>query len=486
MARRSRKRSLPARRTSIVCTLGPATHSRVAIERLAQAGMDVARLNFSYGTQATHEQLIEDVRAVAKKLGRSIGILQDLAGPKLRVGKLADGELELKRSAEVVLSSARSPDPEHIPIPLPEIPRSVLPGQRILLADGRIELKVLDAGEEQVRCRVRVGGTLRSNQGLHLPDVELPVATFTRKDRDDLRFGLAREVDWVAMSFVRSAEDLRPLRREMKRAGSSAGLIAKIEQHQAVDNLEEIIAAVDGVMVARGDLGIELPLDRVPLLQKRIIERCNAAGKPVITATQMLESMMSNPRPTRAEVSDIANAVLDGTDAVMLSGETAVGRHAVEAVRVMARVAARAEAGFDFDARLSESSQWPCRTVTDGISQATVSLAHDLGARAIITATSTGHTAFMVAMHRPRAPIVAVTPDVATQRRLTLAWGVTPLLAARGESTDELIVNAIARSREAGIVEDGDLVIVTAGVPAGIPGMTNLIKVEEVGRHHRF
>jgi len=338
----------------------------------------------------------------------------------------------------------------------------------------------------EVRCRVRVGGVLRSHQGVHLPDVELPVQTVTRKDLADLRFGLEHGVDWVAMSFVRRPEDLKPLRRQIERQGKPVGLMAKIEQHEAIDHVEEIIAAADGVMVARGDLGIELPLDRVPLLQKSIIRRCNATGKPVVTATQMLESMIDSPRPTRAEVSDIANAVLDGTDAVMLSGETAVGRYPVEAVRVMAKVAARGEAAFDFAGRLAESSRWPCETVTDGISQATVNLAHDLGARAIITATSTGHTALMVAMHRPEVPIIAVTPDVATQRRLALAWGVRALVAKRGKSTDALILHAIDRAREEGMVAQDDVVVVTAGVPAGIPGQTNVIKVEVVGKHHRF
>ncbi|GAF92800.1 unnamed protein product, partial [marine sediment metagenome] len=257
-------------------------------------------------------------------------------------------------------------------------------------------------------------------------DTVLPIKAVTSKDLSDLRFGLARGVDWVAMSFVRGAEDLAPLRREIARAGASVGVMAKIERRDAIGNLDQIVAAADAIMVARGDLGIQLPLERVPMLQKSIIASCNEAGKPVITATQMLESMVDSPRPTRAEVSDVANAVLDGTDALMLSGETAVGRYPTEAVRVMSRVAARAEASFDYDARLKVTSQWPCRTVTDGISQATVGLAHDLNARGIITATSSGQTALMVAMHRPKASIIAVTPDVATQKRLTLSWGVTP------------------------------------------------------------
>ncbi len=486
MARRKRRSSERPRRTKIVCTIGPASFSRRMLERLARSGMDVARLNFSHGDQAEHGRAIAAIRAVEKKLGRPIGILQDLAGPKLRVGELPEEGLELKARAEVVLSAASRPKAGRIPLPVPEAPRTLKPGQRVLLGDGRIELRVVETSDTEVRCRVRVGGLLRSHQGVHLPDVELPVKTVTRKDLADLRFGLEHGVDWVAMSFVRRPEDLRPLRREIARQGKPVWVMAKIEQHEAIDHVEEIIEAADGVMVARGDLGIELPLDRVPLLQKSIIRCCNAAGKPVVTATQMLESMIDSPRPTRAEVSDIANAVLDGTDAVMLSGETAIGRYPVEAVRVMAKVAVRGEAAFDFAERLAESSQWPCETVTDGISQATVNLAHDLGARAIITATTTGHTALMVAMHRPAVPIIAVTPDVATQRRLALAWGVRALLAKRGKTTDELILHAIGRAREDGLVAEDDVVVVTAGVPAGVPGQTNLIKVEVVGKHHRF
>ncbi len=473
------------KRTKIVCTIGPATRSEAALERLARAGMDVARLNFSYGTRAEHGQLITAIRTVARKLKRPIGILQDLAGFKLRVGDVPRGAVALRPRQEVVLSAARSPEPSAIPIPSGELPKALSAGQRLLLGDGKIELEVLDTTRTEVRCRVRAGGLLESRQGLAAPDTALPIRAATSKDLADLRFGLKQGVDWVAMSFVRNAEDLEPLRRAVKKHAPGTALMAKIERHEAIGNLEEIIAAADGIMVARGDLGLQLPLDRVPLLQKDIIGRCNAVGKPVITATQMLESMVSSRRPTRAEVSDVANAVLDGTDAVMLSGETAVGRYPAEAVAVMARICRRAEAAFDFEARQLASSQWPCRTVTDGISQATVGLSNDLKARAIITATSSGHTALMVAMHRPEAPIIAVTPDVATQRRLALAWGVKSLLAPRGSNTDQLIVNAIARARKLGLVREGDLVVVTAGVPAGVPGHTNLIKVEVVGRRRR-
>jgi len=486
MISRAKGSSRSARHTKIVCTIGPSTFSKSMIERLAKAGMDVARLNFSHGDWEQHARTIGNIRAVARELNKPIGILQDLAGPKLRIGNLAHGEIELRRNHEVVLSASEETQPDMIPLPLPEVPKALSKGDRVLLADGAIELVVVEAGRGRILGKVRVGGTLRSHQGVHLPDVALPIDTVTKKDIADLRFGIEHEVDWVAMSFVRRASDLKPLSDLMGESEKHPALMAKIEQHEALDHLDEIVDAADGVMVARGDLGIELPLDRVPMLQKSIIRCCNRMGKPVVTATQMLESMIDRRRPTRAEVSDVANAVLDGTDAVMLSGETAVGRYPVEAVRVMDQVAVRAEASFNYAERLSESSQWPCQTVTDGISQATVNLAHDLDARAIITATTTGHTALMVAMHRPERPIIAVTPDVATQRKLAMAWGVRPLLARRGGNTDALILNAIDRAREEKLLAEGDVVVITAGVPAGVPGQTNLIKVEVVGKHEHF
>ncbi len=462
------------------------------IARLARAGMDVARLNFSYGTHEEHKRVISLLREVARELGRPIGILQDLAGPKLRVGELPEGKMSLRPGQEVTLSARPGRSAGLIPIPLPDIAKVVSPGQRLLLSDGRIELQVVEVAGGKIRCRVRVGGALSSHQGLNLPDTSLPISAVTRKDLADLHFGLEQGVDWVAMSFVRRAEDLEPLRRAMKRAGRMVPVIAKIEKHEAVDRLEEIIAAADGVMVARGDLGVEVALDRVPLLQKEIIARSRRAGKPVITATQMLETMVSSPRPTRAEVSDVANAVFDGTDAVMLSGETAVGKYPVEAVRVMARVTARTEEARDAERRLAESITWPCKTVTEAIGQASCALAQDLGARAIITGTSSGHTAVMVAVHRPETPIIAVTENVATQNRLTLVWGVTPLRAPRGRNTDELIANAVSRARAARLLKRGDLVVVTAGVlagrttrPAHGAGHTNLIKVEVVGAQGR-
>jgi pyruvate kinase len=449
------------------------------------AGMDVARLNFSYGTHESHAEVMAVVRSVAKELGMPIGILQDLSGPKLRVGEIAGGAAQLHAGDEVVLRMRGRTGAGEIPVPLPELAVAAEPGQRLLLADGQIELRVVEATRSAIKCQVRAGGALKSHQGINAPDSVLPIRTVTAKDLADFRFGLEQGVDWAAMSFVRQAADLAPLRRAMKEANADVRLMAKIEKHEAIDHLDEIIAAADGVMVARGDLGVELPLARVPVLQKDIISRCNAAGKPVVTATQMLESMLTNPRPTRAEVSDVANAVFDGSDAVMLSGETAVGQYPTQAVRVMAEVIARAEAAYDFDARWAECRSWPCDSVADGISEAACGLARDIGAKAIITATSSGFTALAVARQRPKTRLVAVTANMATLRRLTLVWGVYGLLALRGRDTDELVVNAIDRAREAGYVRDGDRVVVTAGVPLSA-GNTNLVKVEVVGRHERM
>jgi len=473
------------RRTKIVCTIGPATASPAAIRSLAVAGMNVARLNFSYGTHESHAAVIAAIRSVAGDLDRPIAVLQDLCGPKLRVGEIPGGEVRLRSGDEITLRLRGRPAPGDIPLPLPELAGAAEPGQRLLLSDGRIELRVVASAGSAISCRVAIGGLLESHQGINLPDAVLPIRTVTPKDLVDFRFGVEQKVDWVAMSFVRRAQDLAPLRRLAKDAGADLPLISKIEKHEAIADLDNIIDASDGIMVARGDLGIELPLAQVPILQKKIISRSNAAGKPVITATQMLESMIASPRPTRAEVSDVANAVFDGADAVMLSGETAAGHYPTAAVRVMAEVVARAESAYDFEKRWVDCAAWPCDTIADGISEAACGLARDVNAAAIISATSTGHTALAVARQRPKTRLVAVTPNVATLRRLSLVWGVHALLAARGRHTDELIINAVHRAKEAGFVRVGDRVVVTAGVPIGA-GNTNLIKVEVVGKHERL
>jgi len=469
------------RRTKVVCTLGPATDDERVLCGLIRAGMDVARLNFSHGTRAEHARRIKAVRSAGEKLGRTVAVLQDLCGPRLRLGALAGDQVTIKDGAEFTLTTRPvEGDQNRAQVQFERLPRFLSPGQRVLLADGAIELRVASVRGREIVCRVVKGGLLRSQQGLNLPDTDLPIPAFTKKDREDLLSGLRRGVDWVAMSFVGKAADLAPARAIMKNGRARALLMAKIEKRQAIQNLEEIVQACDGVMIARGDLGVEVALDEVPILQKRIIRICNRVGKPVVTATQMLESMLDNPRPTRAEVSDVANAVLDGTDAVMLSGETAVGRYPLAAARIMARVACRAESQIDFDAlRRAELAAF-AEDPTDAVAEAACVIARDLHARAIICNTSSGFTARMVSKHRPATPIIAVSPSLQTLRRISLLWGVCPVLVPASRDTDEMLTHAMAGARKSGAVRRGDLVVITAGVPVGVPGHTNLIKIASV------
>jgi pyruvate kinase len=451
------------------------------LRRLMRAGMDVARLNFSHGTHAEHAQRILRIRRVSTELGRPVGILQDLCGPKLRIGRMAREPLLLAAGADLILTTRPACGPCEVPLGFTDLPRLVGCGDRVLLDDGLIELRVLRTTDTDVICRVLVGGPLYSQKGINLPGVSLPIATVTAKDLRDLDFGIAQGVDWIAMSFVRRAEDLEPLRRRLRRAHADIPILAKIEKHEAVRGLEDIIAAADGAMVARGDLGVEVPMERGPLLQKEIIARCNQAGKPVITATQMLDSMIRNPRPTRAEVTDIANAIFDGTDAIMLSGETAVGKYPVAAVRYMARIATSTEGALDFEALHREKMLAKATNPTEAIGQASCDIAHDLRAQAIISTTSSGQTARMVAKNRPQTPIVGVTSSAAMQRRLTLCWGVQPIVIRSARSTDAMMRAAVRAAQDNGFVRAGDLIVLIAGVPVGVPGHTNLIKVEVVG-----
>jgi pyruvate kinase len=466
-------------RTKIVCTIGPASRSPETLERLIRAGMDVARLNFSHGTTAEHLEVITAVRRIAERLGRPIAILQDLAGLKLRIGEVASGAVTLEAGARFTLTTREVlGSGQEVFVPYPRLTEDVRPGDAVLLGDGDLELEVLGTTEQDVHCRVIRGGTLASRKGVHLPARSITAPTFTDKDRDDLAFGLRHGVDYVALSFVRSAADVLEARAMLEDHGSAVPLIAKIETPDALTNIDEIIDRVDGVMVARADLGVAIPLATVPRLQKMLIGKANRAGKPAITATHMLRSMQAHARPTRAEVTDVANAVLDGTDAVMLSEETAIGRFPVEAVTMMAAIAADAESSFPFDA-------WMRRFETGGrlpeaVARAACTVAADIEAAAIVTCTESGSTARRVAQYRPRAPILAPTPNAETYRRLALLWGVTPLLNRSQATTDELIDGALGAVLAAGRAQHGDTVVITAGVPVGRPGMTNLIKVETV------
>ncbi len=450
------------------------------------AGMDVARLNFSHGTYATHAAVIARLRRIAGELDRPLAILQDLQGPKMRLGPvpgagrpLAPGDT-LLLTVDPAANSPAVPGDDALPVQYAPLAREVRPGGTILLDDGRIEVRVRATDDPLISCEVVRGGLLRSFKGLNVPGATLSAPTLTAKDRADAAWGVAHGVDAIALSFVRSPADIAALRVLVRSQPAPDGpplILAKLEKHEAVEAFADILATADGIMVARGDLGVELPAPQVPLLQKRFIAAANAAGKPVITATQMLESMTEQPQPTRAEVSDVANAVFDGTDAIMLSGETAVGRYPVEAVRMMDAIARTAEQPRDGRAR----PRWSTPGVTDAIAQVSVHLAEELAASAIICATTSGYTARMVARYRPATRIVAATHDVTVWRQLAFTWGVTQLLGAQIASTDELIEARIALAQQAGVVTTGDLVVIVAGVPVSQPGTTNMVKVHRVG-----
>jgi pyruvate kinase len=473
-------------RTKIVCTIGPACAKRGVLERLLYAGMDVARLNFSHGSHELHANCIATLRDLAQRMGRPLAILQDLQGPKVRLGTFST--FLLKRGETVGFTADPFATVEEqtadtcrvLPLPVPQLLSVLKSGARLLIDDGKIEFRVARRDSGIVWARCVIGGDLKPQKGVTALGVGFDLPAVTDKDRDDLRFGLEQGVDWIAASYVRRVEDLTPLYEIMAAAGKRIPVIAKIEKFEAVRNFDSLLAAVDGIMVARGDLGVETPFDEVPIVQKRIIRLCNRAGKPVITATQMLESMMQNPRPTRAEAADVANAILDGTDAVMLSGETAAGLFPVEAVRTMSRIARRAEAEFykdaDFVRRLA-----PPNSTTQSVARATANIACEINADAILCATSSGSTARAVAQYRPRIPIVAVTTERATYNRLALTWGVTPLLVRTAATTDELLESTIAAALLAKMIKQGDTVVLTAGVIVNQAGTTNLVKVHTVG-----
>jgi pyruvate kinase len=447
------------------------------LEQLMRAGMAVARLNFSHGTHAEHLEVITAVRRIAESLGRSVAILQDLSGLKIRIGEIAAGTVVLEAGAPFILTTRQVLGSERqVSVAYPHLTEDVEPGDTLLLSDGELELEVVDTGAEDVHCRVITGGTLTSRKGVNLPGRSITAPTFTDKDRDDLAFGLHCGVDCVALSFIRTAADVVAVRRGIQDRGRNVPLIAKIETAQALTNIDAIIDSVDGVMVARGDLGVAIPLATVPRVQKTLIEKVNRAGKPVITATHMLRSMQASPRPTRAEVTDVANAVLDGTDAVMLSEETAIGRFPREAVSMMAAIAADAESIFPFDAWMDRYE--PGGAPPDAAARAACTMAADIGAAAIVTCTQSGDTARRVARYRPTAPILAPTPDAETYRRLALVWGVTPLLVERRHTTDDVIDEALRAGLAAQCLQRGDSVVILAGAPAGRPRTTNLIKVE--------
>jgi pyruvate kinase len=468
-------------RTKIVCTIGPASDSPEMMRELIRAGMDVARINFSHGDHATHGQAIARLRQVAEEEGRLVAVMADLQGPKLRVGEIEGKAIKLCKGDVVTLTTRpHSGRADEIPIPHPELLRDLLIDQTVLLDDGNLALVVVERnGEDSLKCRVVTGGRLASHKGINVPGARLRLSTLTSKDRADARFALEQEVDYLALSFVRSAADVHEL-REFLTGQANVPIIAKIEKSEALSAFDEILAESDGIMVARGDLGVETPAEEVPFHQKRIIRACNQAGKPVITATQMLQTMIEHPHPTRAEASDVVNAILDGTDAVMLSGETAVGQYPIEAAETMAKICANAEAHLPASRLLYEEAD-DHETVTEAISSAAVEIACEVKARAIITATMSGMTARMVARHRPSVPIVAVTPSQETLFRLALVWGVAPVQVSEFKTTDEMVGMMVQAAREKEVATWGDRVVLTAGIPFGKGEKTNMLKVHVMG-----
>ena len=465
------------RRTKIVATLGPASAHRDTIAALVESGVNAFRLNFSHGTHAQHAESVRLIREVEGDGWRTLALIADLQGPKLRIGDLP-GPLRLERGDEVFVSGDGSSRDGDLIVSPAVIGDVLQPGHDVLIDDGHVRLRVEEVERGRARCDVVVGGVVTAHKGVNLPGVPVPIPSITRKDVDDLEFALGLGVDFVAFSFVRSPADVRDLRRliEDAGAGSTAHVIAKIEKAEAVDALDEIIVEADGLMVARGDLGVEIGPASVPLLQKRIILRSLERGKPVITVTQMLESMIHQPEPTRAEASDVANAVLDGTSALMLSGETAVGEYPVEAVQYMDRIARAVEPSLDYRHQLPDAREEP--SIGRAMSNAACDLAEVLGARAILVPTFSGRTASAVARLRPRRPIIGLTHHRDALRHMAIEWGVTPLEIPEGRDVDDLWTRSVEAARESGLIDAGDRVVVTAGTAVNIPGSTNVIKVD--------
>ena len=466
---------ISARRTKIVATLGPSSGTPEQLRALVGAGMDAARLNLSHGSHEEHGQRAWYVREVAAELGRPIAVIADLQGPKLRVGDL-DEPVVLRTGDEVTVCAEESASGGDLPVAPTVVGDVLAPGHDVLIDDGLVRLRVDEVESGRARCTVVVGGRVSSHKGVNLPGVPIPIPSLTPKDLADLEFALGVGVDYVALSFVRSPSDVRELRTLIEQAGSHAHVIAKIEKSEAIAVLDDVLAEADAVMVARGDLGVEIGPALVPLLQKRIILRALERGKPVITATQMLESMVHSAEPTRAEASDVANAILDGTSAVMLSGETAVGEYPVEAVAYMDRIACAVEPSMGYRHELPEANDDP--TIGGAMSNAACDLAEALRAKAILVPTFTGRTASAVARLRPRRPIVALTHIDWAIRQLALEWGVTPLLIEECQDVEDLWSRSIAAARDAGLVDSGDRVVITAGTAVNIPGSTNVIKVD--------
>jgi pyruvate kinase len=472
-------------RTKIVCTIGPASDRVETLRAMIRAGMSVARINFSHGDRDTHRRRIAGIRQAAREEGAVVALLGDLQGPKLRIGEVRGGAANLQAGDSIVLTTRSVPgDSTEVNLPHPDLVREVKPGQRLLLDDGQLEFVVEDKTETELRCRVVAGGALGAHKGVSAPGANLSLSALTDKDRADARFAVEQELDFLALSFVRSGRDVRALRELLEGLGARIPIVAKIEKAEALDAFGEILQVSDAIMIARGDLGVETPPECVPFAQKDFIQRCNRVGVPVITATQMLNSMIEHPRPTRAEASDVANAILDGTSAVMLSAETATGAYPIESVKMMARIAAIAEERFPYAHFVQHLQTDRALTPAAAISQATVAIASELEAKAIVTSTYSGQTARWVASYRPQTPVIAITPRADVQRQLALAWGVIPMLAPYYLTTDEMIEHAARLAQASGLAGEGDTIVITAGIPisAQAGAQTNMLKVHTLSR----
>lgn len=472
-------------RTKIVATLGPATNKTSIIRKIINLGVDVFRVNFSHGNKEEHAGIIGNIRKAAGSI--PVAIMGDLAGPKLRCGRVEKEPVLLKKGNILILTTQDIPGTsEAVSVNYKQLPHEIKRGEHIFLDDGNIELEVKKIKGSEIHCRILNGGRLRSNKGINLPHTTLSLPAMTPKDREMIKFGIEQGLDLFALSFVKNGRDIKEAKSFIRKSGADIPLIAKIEKHEAIDHLAEIVEESYGIMVARGDLGIEIPLEDVPILQKRIIGLCNERGKPVITATQMMESMIENPRPTRAEVTDIANAIIDGTDAVMLSGETAIGKYPCRAVKIMDSVAQSVEQTLDYNIKLSGRSLAETGNIPDAISLATCHIAQSLNVAAILCCSATGYTARFVARYRPSCPILVFTPEPKTQRRLNLTWGVLPFLIEKISEQkditgfDDIVRRAIGIAQKKGYVRKGQRVVITAGLPLGIDMTTNMLRVAEV------
>lgn len=472
------------RKTKIICTIGPSSEDRETLTKIFQAGMNVSRHNFSHGDHEEHGGRIRLVKELSKEFNKPVAIILDTKGPEIRTGNFTAGKVELKEGSNftIVCGEEVSGDETKCSLSYDKLYNDVKPGDMILIDDGLVGLEVHKIEGKNIQCVVKNSGIVGNHKGVNVPGVSINLPAITDKDIADLKFGIEIGVDIIAASFIRKAADVLEIRKVLQEnGGDDIQIFSKIENQEGVNNLDEILKFSDGIMVARGDLGVEIPIEQVPLVQKMIIERCNFAGKPVITATQMLDSMMRNPRPTRAEASDIANAIFDGTDCIMLSGETANGKYPVESVRTMARIAEAAENQLNYEATLKKKRKSHIPNVPNAISLATCNTAMELNASAIITATQSGHSAKIVSKYRPECPIIAVTPYAKVARKLAMNWGVYPIVAEKVESTDELINKSADIALETGLVKKGDLVVIAAGIPVNYVGSTNMMKVHIVG-----